>query len=269
MSLALIAEKDFGGHQAVGQRSQQEDAYVFSAIPGPPGAATGQLVVVADGMGGHAAGNLASDVAVRAFAKAFPAGGMTMQERFKRALNAANEGLAAAIEADLDHLEGMGTTLVAAVVTPAGLEWVSIGDSPLYLFREGNLRRVNEDHSFRPVLQEMVKKGELSEDQAASSALKNRLRSALIGGEIALVDRSPAPLPLLPGDVVLAASDGLQSLTEERISTVLREHSETSASPLAARLLQAVLAAGVPKQDNITVTILKPPGDWLQAPSGA
>src|SRR5262249_7805251 len=153
----------------------------------------------------------------RSFVKAFARAQAPVAEQFKQALKAANEALAAAIEVDLDQLEGMGTTLVAAAVTPHGLEWVSVGDSPLYLFRAGDLRRVNADHSFRPLLQEMVQNGELSPEQATFSVLKNRLRSALVGSEIALVDQSSAPVPLMERDIIVAASDGLQTLSDDQI----------------------------------------------------
>ena len=264
--LALIAEQDFAGRQSVGKRSGQEDAYAFSVIPARPGAATGLLLIVADGMGGHAAGNRASELAVRTFGGAFHHGGETMRDRLSRALDAANDALAAAINADPDNLEGMGTTLLAAAVTPLGLEWISVGDSPLYLIRRGVLRRINADHSFRPVLREMVAKGELTAEQAAVSSLRNRLRAALIGGEIALVDLPPTALPLLEGDIVLAGSDGLQTLSDAALADVLRQHATADAATLAARLVQAVLEAGVAKQDNITAAIVKPAAEWLLAP---
>lgn len=264
--LALIAEQDFAGRQAVGQRSGQEDAYAFSAIPAPPGAASGLLLVVADGMGGHTAGNRASELAVRTFVSAFHRGEDTMNERFSRAIEAANDALAATIETDPEQFEGMGTTLLALAVTPLGLEWASVGDSPLYLFRRGTLRRINADHSFRPVLREMVTKGELTAEQAATSSLRNRLRSAVIGGEIALVDLASRALPLLDGDIVLAGSDGLQTLTDEAIAEVLEQQAAADAATVAARLVEAVMQAGKPKQDNITATIVKPHGDWLAAP---
>ena len=267
MSLpALIAEQDFAGRQSVGKRSGQEDAYAFSVIPARSGAATGLLLIVADGMGGHAAGNRASELAVRTFGGAFHRGDGTMRERLSRALDAANDALAAAIEADPEQLEGMGTTLLAAAVTPLGLEWISVGDSPLYLLRRGTLRRINADHSFRPVLREMVAKGEMTGEQAAVSSLRNRLRAALIGGEIALVDLPATPLPLLDGDLVLAGSDGLQTLSDEVLATVLKQHASADAATLAAQLVQAVLAAGAAKQDNITAAIVKPGGDWLLVP---
>jgi PPM family protein phosphatase len=264
--LAMIAEKDFAGRQSVGKRSQQEDTYAFSEIPARPGAAPGLLLVVADGMGGHSAGNVGSEMAVRTFVSVFHRGGATMGERFTRALQAANRAIAMAAEADPEHLEGMGTTLLAVAVTPLGLEWISVGDSPLYLLRRGKLRRINADHSFRPVLHEQVVAGELTEAQAATSPLRHRLRTAVTGEEIPLIDLARAPLPLLEGDIVLAGSDGLHTLSDEAMAEVLAQNVELEAAPLAVRLVQAVLDAQQPKQDNTTAAILKPPADWLFAP---
>ena len=264
----MIAEKDFAGRQALGKRTDQEDTYAFSEIPARAGAARGLLLLIADGMGGHSAGQRASEMVVRTFISAFHRGGETMHDRFSRALDAANDALAAAIEADPEYLEGMGTTLLAVAATPLGLEWISVGDSPLYLLRGGTLRRLNADHSFRPVVREMVAKGEMTEEQAATSSLRNRLRAALIGGEIALVDISPTPLPLIEGDIVLAGSDGLQTLSDAALAEVLRQNAQTEASPLATRVVQAVLDAQQPKQDNTTAAILKPPAEWLLAPFG-
>lgn len=266
--LALIAEQDFAGRQALGKRSDQEDAYAFSIIPAQPGAVNGLLLLVADGMGGHTAGNKASELAVRTFVSAFHRGGETMSERFNRAIEAANDALAATIETDPEQFEGMGTTLLAVAVTPLGLEWASVGDSPLYLFRCGTLRRINADHSFRPVLREMVTNGELTAEQAATSSLRNRLRSALIGGEITLIDLASRTLPLLEGDLVLAGSDGLQTLSDAEIADILAQDVAADAATIAARLVAAVMKAGKEKQDNVTVTIVKPTGDWLGAPFG-
>lgn len=264
--LALIAEQDFAGRQALGERADQEDAYAFSTIPAAPGAASGLLLIVADGMGGHTAGNRASELAVRTFVSAFHRGGETMNERFTRAIDSANDAIAATIEKDPEQFEGMGTTLLALAVTPLGLEWASVGDSPLYLFRRGTLRRINADHSFRPVLRQMVTNGELTEQQAATSSLRNRLRSALIGSEISFVDLASRALPLLEGDVVLAGSDGVQTLSDTAIAGVLEQCAGADAATIAARLISEIVKIGKAKQDNITATIVKPTGDWLAAP---
>ena len=262
----MIAEKDFAGRQSVGKRAGQEDTYAFSEIPGRPGTATGLLLLVADGMGGHSAGNLGSEMAVRHFVSAFHRGGETMRERFAQALTAANEAIAAAVAADPDHLDGMGTTLLAVVATPLGLEWVSVGDSPLYLWRRGRLTRLNADHSYRALLQEKVAGGEMTAEEAAGSSLRTRLRAAVNGHEIAMVDMTRAPLPLLEGDIVLAGSDGLQTLSDQDLAGVLQRYGDGEASPLAVHIVQAVLDAQQPKQDNTTAAILKPHAEWLFAP---
>jgi serine/threonine protein phosphatase PrpC len=253
----MIAEREFAGRQCLGKRAAQEDSYAFSEIDGGDGA-KGLLVVVADGMGGHAAGEFASDLAVRKFVAAFHRPGESNAARLATACEVANAAIADAIEEDPDRCEGMGTTLVAAAITSAGIEWISVGDSLLWLWRDGVLRRLNADHSFRPVLREMIERGELTEEQAAKSALRNRLRAALIGGEIALTDASPAPYPLRPGDVLLASSDGLMTLPEKAIADLLGASAAASAEEIATRLLRAALEAAQPKQDNATVAVVKP-----------
>jgi protein phosphatase len=264
--LAMIAEKDFAGRQSVGKRAGQEDTYAFSEIPARPGAATGLLLVVADGMGGHSAGNRGSEMAVRNFVRAFHHGGETMRERLVFALDAANQAIADAVRADPEHLEGMGTTLLAVAATPLGLEWISVGDSPLYLWRRGRMRRLNADHSYRAVLQEKIAAGEMTEAEAAANPLRTRLRAAVTGNDIALVDMARAPFPMLDGDVVLAGSDGLQTLTDETICVMLGRHAEDEASGLAIAVVQSVLDVQLPRQDNTTAAIIKPPAEWLFAP---
>jgi len=260
----LTPEKDFAGRQCLGKRSEQEDAYAFSEIPGSEGTAEGLLIVLADGMGGHSAGHEASDLAVRAFGAAFHRGGFGLQARLSEALRAANTAILEAIKAAPESLEGMGTTLVAVAAVPGGVAWISVGDSPLYLLRGGELQRINDDHSFRPILREMVDKGEITQEQAAHSSLRNRLRSALTGEEIALVSASVKLLALIEGDLLLVASDGVQTLSDEAIAEVIQETRDADAAETADRLLQAVLAAARLKQDNATVAILKPPSPWLR-----
>jgi hypothetical protein len=106
----------------------------------------------------------------------------------------------------------------------------------------------------------------MTEEQAAATGLRTRLRSAVNGHEISFVDLPRAPLPLLEGDVVLAGSDGLQTLTDEAIGEVVARNLEAEASVLSVRVVQSILAEQHPKQDNTTAAILKPPAEWLFAP---
>ncbi len=252
----MIAEKDFAGRQARGKRRRQEDAYAFSDISGTGDSVEGLFIVVADGMGGHTSGEQASELALEGFVDTFHLSTGSLAVRFKSSVLAANDAIAIEMDYSPD-LEGMGTTLVAAAVTPRGIEWISVGDSPLYLWRAGTLTRLNEDHSFRPMLDEMVESGALNPDTAARHPLKNILRAALTGREIDLIDQSPGPLELQENDILLIASDGIQTLRDEDICDIVSKHAEADASTIAAHLLQAVLDIDYAKQDNTTVAIIK------------
>jgi protein phosphatase len=264
MKNALAAEQDFAGRQALGRRDGQEDAYAFSLLPARGEEAAGLLLIVADGMGGHVAGQRASELAVQSFAAAFHRGDESIARRLSKAVESSNQALGDAVEENPVEYEGMGSTLLAAVLTPRGLEWASVGDSPLWVWQGGALRRVNADHSFRPLLGEMVAGGQLSPEQAAHSSLRNRLRAALHGGEIALCDSSPEPLVLAEDDLVLAASDGLHTLSDDAIAALLQDHAGADAAEIASVLIQAVLQMDEPRQDNITVAVVKPRGEWLR-----
>src|SRR4051812_30093550 len=243
----MIAGKDFAGSQCLGSRRGQEDAYAFSELPNGEGI----LVVVADGMGGHSAGELASELALKSFIAAFHDTQGKVARRLDEALRAANDAIAAELERD-PRYEGMGTTLVAACVTPAGLEWISVGDSPLYLWSNGKLRRLNEDHSLRPVVSEMAQQGKIP----AGDPSGNVLRSALIGEDIAMIDRSKEPASFSDGDVVLAATDGIHTLKDAEIAAMAASGGD-AASEMASRFIHAIEVTGAPKQDNTTVAVVR------------
>src|SRR5476651_2642240 len=107
----MIAEIDFAGRQTRGKRTQQEDAYAFSDIPGTGDPMEGLFVVVADGMGGHTSGDHASELALDNFVDAFHLAEGTLKERFRLALRTANDAIAQEMK-NFPDLEGMGTTLL-------------------------------------------------------------------------------------------------------------------------------------------------------------
>ena len=251
----MMAEKDFAGRQIRGNRARQEDAYAFSEIVGSDGRVQGLLAVVADGLGGHPSGERASELALETFIEEFHAGAKCLHERLLRGATAANEAIARALD-PARGLHGMGTTLVAVAVTRDGVEWISIGDSPLYLWRNGKLRRLNADHSFRPLLRDLIESGKLTEEKAAKHPHRNLLRSALTGDPIELIDSPDAPLALQNGDRILAATDGVQTLTDDEIARIVSSTREVSAAGTVSGILRAVLCAGKPKQDNTTVAII-------------
>jgi PPM family protein phosphatase len=250
---------DFGGRQDRGRRAYQEDTFDIQAITTPDGEVGGLLMVLADGMGGHRGGAHASAVAVQAFVQAYVAAAPGPEaSRLERGLMAANQRIARDADANA-ALRGMGCTLLGVSVTTAGLHWISVGDSPLFLFRNGELKRLNADHSMAPMLQQAVLLGDLTEEEVACHPNRQALRSAVMGRDLTLVDLRREPLEFLPGDRLLGASDGILTLPEARIAQLLGEHIDRTAEELSRILVEAVGKAGNPHQDNVTVMLAAAP----------
>ncbi len=233
--------------QWIGCRERQEDAYAVRHFP------HGVLALVCDGMGGHDMGSMASRTAAAAFAEAFAAReGEPLAERLREALEDTNDAVGDAFE-DLGSYGG--TTLVAVYVERGSLWWVSVGDSPLFLWRKGRLLRLNEDHSLRPVYLEYARKGIFSYEEAMNEG--HALRSAVTGEELRLVDAPACPHPLLPGDRLVLASDGADGLLlPQALADSTRHLLAEQGGNLAARIVEACRALNDPAADNTTVLTL-------------
>lgn len=257
----FVIERDFAGRQIPGARPYQEDAQGFASLEeDADGNTLSLLVILADGMGGENAGDVASRCVVEAFVdychrckdrENTPA-------MLRRAMLAANEELDAAIVND-PGLDGMGSTLLATVISQETLYWISVGDSPLYLYRNGELSQINEDHSMMPILLEQVEAGYLEEEDLLTHPDRNVLQSAMMGGEIELVDCPDTSFPLLAGDVLIVASDGLQTLDEDEIKIRLDRHVQLPADAIALKLIKAVETANDPRQDNTSINVISIP----------
>lgn len=244
----------FAISQSQGTRPYQEDEAGYQArsdsdlLP--------SIIVLADGMGGHAGGKQASNLAVRVFLDAYAnATAPSIHEKLHTALLKANDAIADATAAD-PELSGMGCTLIGGAISDDGFEWISVGDSPLFKLGASGLKRLNADHSMAPVLAELVAQGELTEEAARRDPRRNSLRSVLNGEELALIDASSAPVPFRHDELLLFASDGVESLSTDEITEVLQKGPD-HASELADRLINAVDALGRKSQDNTTVIIAR------------
>lgn len=236
-----------------GSRPYQEDDYGVFELPKKLKAGD-LLLVLADGMGGEQAGDLASAITVRNFLDAYadsPHG--SIPERLHYALHYANQALASEVACDPGRLAGMGCTLLAVVLTQEELYWISVGDSLLWLWQRGNLIRLNEDHSYRCVLAQQVAAGEMTLQEADCHPDRNALISAMTGNPPLLIDLCRKPYSLQLDDRILLASDGLLTLDEVDIARVLGEN--TAKTPISQRLLEAVEALRHPYQDNVTVIV--------------
>jgi PPM family protein phosphatase len=204
------------------------------------------LFVVADGIGGFEAGEVASSLAVEVLKELRP------DRSFKSAIAEANRRILAAGRGD-KKLSGMGTTVVAIRFGGTQLEPTAevahVGDSRAYLVRGGEMNPITEDHS---LVAELVRSGDLTRDQAAEHPQKNLITRALGADEE--VDVDTTVLPVEAGDRVLLCSDGLSDMVPEaRISEILLESSEDP-ERAARGLLSAALDAG--GNDNITAIVV-------------
>ncbi len=246
-----------------GARDYQEDAALIwpgdepSLRDGAPAEAVRMLAVLADGMGGHAGGALASRTCCDYFLQSFSHHRGSIVEGLMDGLARANTAIADKVEAN-PLLSGMGSTLVAVTFGAKGINWVSVGDSPLLLWRRGEIALLNEDHSLAPDLDRLAAAGKISVSEAKRDPRRHMLRSAVTGDDIDLVDISRRPLVLEPGDYVILASDGLQSLDNGEIGRIIAAYGADGSEAVAAALIRTVDQLREPHQDNATVVVVRP-----------
>ena len=263
---------DVAAAVSIGSRDCQEDAIVADF---PQGSGYG-FVVLADGMGGHAAGDIASRIVVTEVFSELKLQSNDLT-RFAREINpilhqAAQVANACVLAHATSHpgTRGMGATLLAPVLLGNRLHWISVGDSPLYLFRDGRLRQLNEDHSLGAQIDQMVRAGAMTEDRGRNHPDRNCLTSVLIGLEIPRIDCPRRPVILAPGDIVIASSDGLQFLRETDIAAILDARRDESSAAIAAALMQAIEELDDPDQDNVALAVIRiPPGPGARAQAPA
>lgn len=238
----------------IGARSEQQDTAEFARLNDP---ANSELIVLADGVGGQTGGAVASRLAVDTFLEAAAAGVFddepAQRDSLLTIMHKANNRIQERTEAD-PGLEGMATTLVAAIISSDNIKWISVGDSHLYLMRGGALRKLNEDHSYTAML---VKAGTYKAGDPELDQYRSVIASAISGDEVKYIDLPKLAEPLEPGDILLAASDGLDTLNESHIEALLYEKRETSPQDMSGALVDAVKRAAAPSQDNVSVIVAR------------
>lgn len=257
-STAFVQERDFAARQHRGRRENQEDYYAFADATHPSEEPLSKLLlVIGDGLGAHAGGSVASYLAVGSFIKAFHDNELSGGWRLRVALEAANETLGI-MTSRLPHVDQiMGTTLVGLLVTQNTLQWISVGDSPVFLFRDGKLIRINADHSLAPMLEERVARGEITAEEAAHHPDRHTLQSAVLGLPLTLVDTVMDPMPLQKGDIIVGASDGIFTLTTKQLEDLLSFGRHTTADKIADAIIFSIRRVNYERQDNITVGVIK------------
>jgi formylglycine-generating enzyme required for sulfatase activity/serine/threonine protein phosphatase PrpC len=249
----MKVEFDIASDQIDGARDYQEDAYMVNQLGEAENGDLCSLVIMADGMGGHAAGNVASNMVVATFNKTFQSHFPTkdIAEALTDALNRSNDQIRQSVK-ETPALRGMGCTMVSAYLQDNKLYWVSVGDSHLYLIRDRELIKQNADHSYGAYLDMMKEQGMEIEEQAGMS--RNMLMSAMTGEEISSIDVSETPVKVKPGDRVIIASDGLDTLGAGAI--IQYSSWSATAKECVYALLKAVEDANKINQDNTTLIVV-------------
>lgn len=225
------------------RRRMNEDA--FALVPGQG------LYLVADGMGGHSAGHVASGLAAREVARAIDdparANGRTPSERLRSAVAVANDAIVMTARSR-EELAGMGTTLVALLAVGDRAALAHVGDSRAYLVRRGRVRQLTDDHS---LVGELQRRGELTADAAREHPHRHVLTRAL--GVRRLVEADLAEIGLVPGDVFVLCTDGLTThVRDEEIAEAVREQPDPQTA--AKSLVDLANARG--GEDNVTVVVV-------------
>jgi protein phosphatase len=229
---------DIGAKTDVGRiREVNEDSFL----------ADGPLFAIADGMGGHLAGDVASQTAIKVIVESAAAHAPEKPEDLESYVLRANKGIYEKASSD-PQLRGMGTTCTLIYIKDSTAHLAHVGDSRAYLLRDGELSQVTEDHT---LVQRMVKEGRLRQDEASHHPQRNIISRAL--GIDSEVQVDLLTLELVEGDRLLINSDGLSSMIDdESIKRILMN--TPTASEAAGDLVEAALEAG--GEDNVTVVVL-------------
>ncbi|MBU0656319.1 MAG: protein phosphatase 2C domain-containing protein [Gammaproteobacteria bacterium] len=244
-----------GNAQHIGSRDRQEDYFLSKKIGNM------DLAVLADGMGGYEGGDQASSTVTQGFISF-----IEQQERKYSQIPGLLVDAAFSANAQLARLKqstesNMGSTLVSVLVRDNHAWWVSIGDSLLYLWRDGNLQKLNADHSHYQDLRQQVFLGQISTAQAANDPERDGLTSALMGRQMKHVDVSRFGIELKDGDIFLLASDGLETIyaTQGEQTAQIKATLQRLFDPqqIADTLVQQVLRVKAEHQDNVSVLTIR------------
>lgn len=231
-------------------RTNNEDSGLYiSPSDGDVLADKGVLAIVADGMGGHASGEVASQLAVSVISRVYYEAKGDPHRALKQAVTQANKEIFN-VAAEKEGLRGMGTTCVVLAIKNGQAFCAHVGDSRLYLLRDGDVYQLTEDHS---AVMEMVRRGIIKREEAQHHPDKNVILRAVGTQDVLEVETWQEPMNVQAGDQFLLCSDGLSDLvTTDEIKDVLRSNDLHTAS--TALIALAKERGG---HDNVTVAIVK------------
>lgn len=230
----------------VGQSRTTNQDYVYLSIDAV--GALPNLLIVADGMGGHKAGEVASENAVMSVVKSVKSSDKKdIVSIIQEAIACANDDLIALSRSDIKY-EGMGTTMVLATIVEDSMYVANIGDSRLYLIND-DIHQITRDHSY---VEEMVSMGELDKESARTHEKKNIITRAI--GVVKGTEADFFEVQLQSNDIILMCSDGLTNMVDdEQIKNIINSHKEIEDT--VHTLIDAANSNG--GKDNIAVLLAK------------
>ena len=234
----------------IGRRDYQQDSFGQTAVLRN----TGILAVLADGMGGLSGGERVSQKIVM---EALTFGSTLQANQVPTAL----PGMVAGINRAVNQMLGpkglytSGSTVVSALITGNALRWISVGDSRVYLYRDGQLSQLSRDHDLLQDWMPDILEGKRSMAEALRDPNGRKLTSFIGMGELRHVDYNRTPIALLPGDRVLLMSDGVYgTVSDAEMAAILRDCGSVQLA--ASHIGQRIMGAALPYQDNYTLIVL-------------
>lgn len=234
----------------IGSRDYQQDSFGQTAVLRN----TGILAVLADGMGGLSGGERVSQKIVM---EALTFGSTLQANQVPTAL----PGMVAGINRAVNQMLGpkglytSGSTVVSALITGNALRWISVGDSRVYLYRDGQISQLSRDHDLLQDWMPDILEGKRSMAEALRDPNGRKLTSFIGMGELRHVDYNRTPIPLLPGDRVLLMSDGVYgTVSDAEMAAILRDCGSVQLA--ASHIGQRIMGAALPYQDNYTLIVL-------------
>lgn len=234
----------------IGRRDYQQDSFGQTAVLRD----TGILAVLADGMGGLSGGERVSQKIVM---EALTFGSTLQANQVPTALPGMVSGINRAVNQMLGPkgLYTSGSTVVSALITGNALRWISVGDSRVYLYRDGQLSQLSRDHDLLQDWMPDILEGKRSMAEALRDPNGRKLTSFIGMGELRHVDYNRTPIPLLPGDRVLLMSDGVYgTVSDAEMAAILRDCGSVQLA--ASHIGQRIMGAALPYQDNYTLIVL-------------
>ncbi|MCX4320861.1 MAG: protein phosphatase 2C domain-containing protein [Lachnospiraceae bacterium] len=240
-----------GKLHGIGTREKQQDAFGISDVSHIE--EKGLLLVLADGMGGLSGGETASMETVVACLSYFDSMEMAEEpeEYFSHMMEYANEQVKKALGSH--HGDG-GSTAVAVWLWEHSMFYISVGDSRLLLFREGELTQLNREHNYLTILLEKAMRGEITLDEVYNDPQKDALTSYIGENLVSETDMCQEPLKLRQGDKIILMSDGIyRTVGEGEMKEILKQSPQRAAMKLERMIFQKAK----PSQDNYTALIVE------------